>query len=469
MTLLCVVMLFFGCVDGAMPDDTRPISAPTEEQSPPSDLLNIAVSAEVLDDVTPLLNLYSALEGVELSITEIEYGSDTDGFVSALTSGGSGLVISDNIHNVNALADRGGIMQVRELDSALLASLAVHVPDYLESGNDVAFLPVGIDGYGYLCNASLLAELLGVEDIAKLADDIRRASAVQWQEATLLLDELITDDIARGEILRLSTGEYTMPDEMPEGIENLVAPYALDLADSSVLLSPLSIILNATPSTEEDAPGIFEDYPEFIHDELNRSATPDGRLQRTENPAEDYADLTYATAAALYEQDKVLFFRSSLSEAFTHLSQEALSETVVFPLRPFVSSDDTEAYTLNAAMTVTTPFVFALPENAQSEQNEAAMDFLVWFYYSETGRAYITDTLGLLEFNRPVAENLLTAQLYEYIENNNVAADMLLYTDPKTLLTVEQTLYNDYLAFEDWDDDIMDELTATLNDTFIQQ
>ncbi len=469
LSLLCAASMLFGCVSDSVSEITRPIFAPTEEQTPPSDTLNIAVSAEVLTDVTPLLNLYSALEGVEVSITEIPYGSDVEGFISTLTTGGSGLVISDNIYNVNTLSDRGGIMQIRELESALLASFATHVPDYLESGDDVAFLPVGIDGYGYLCNTTLLAELLLVEDVTKLADDIRRASAAQWREAVSLLDDLITGENEEGEILRLSSGEYTLPDEMPESIENLVAPYALNLADSSVLLSPLSVILNATPSDEEDAPGIFEDYPEFILNELEKSATPDGRLQRTENPTEDYADLNYATSVALYEQDKVLFLRSSLSEAFTHLSQEALSETVVFPLRPFVSSDDTEAYTLNAAMTVTTPFVFALPENAPDEQNEAAMDFLVWFYYSETGRAYITDTLGLLEFNRPIAENPLSVQLFDYIDNSNVAADMLLYTNPKTLLAVEGTLYNDYLSFEEWDEETMDELTATLEEAFNPQ
>ncbi len=468
LTVTLVTALFTGCSYVDTPDPSRAVSAPTEEFVSAANSLDVAVSSSILEELEPLLNLYSTLEGVEISVSEIPAGSSNEIFISTLTSQGSSLVISDNIYNVNSLADRGGILQIKELDSALLASLAEHVPSYMSSSDNVAFLPVGIDGYGYICNTALLAELLEVDDISTLADNVRRASATQWQDAVSLLDDYISGTSEEGEILRLSSGEYTLPAEFPESIENLVAPYAMELSKSSVVLDPLSVMLSGLAKSTESEISPFEDYPEYIYAETNMTATPEGRLERGEDPAQLFSELTAATAVALYEQEKVLFYRTSLSDAFKYLSPQAMANSVVFPIKPLTSStDNTSTYTLNAALTITTPFVFALTSDAQPEQNEAALDFLVWFYYSETGRSYISDTLGLLEFNRMLAKNPLTTQLSDYINNNNIAVDMLLYTDPQKLLNAQQLVYNNYLSIDEWDETDFEELTTALDEIFL--
>ncbi len=466
LAILLVGCLLFGCSDTTTQEPPRTISAPSTQLESTADNLNVAVSSSVLEEVAPLLNLYSVMEGVQITITEVPSGSDSEEFIAELTAGAASLIISDNIYNINSLANRGGIAQIRELDSALIAAFAELVPDYMASGDDVAFLPVGIDGYGYIGNTTLLAELIETDDIATLSDNLRDASAIQWQEAVKLLDELILGDISEGEILRLSGGEYELPSQMPEEIENLVAPYAMSLANADVLLPPLSIMLNGDDPTEETI-SRFADYPEYLYNELTMSATPQGRAELGDDPSTRFSELDSITSAALYEQEKVLFYRTSLSDAFKYLSPEALSESVIFPLRPLISqTGDTATYTLNASMTVSTPFVFAVASDAEQAENAAALDFLVWFYYSETGRSYITDTLGLLEFNRPLAKNPLTVQLYDYIDNNNISIDRLLYTDPKTLLNAKALIYNDYLSFEEWSDETFDQLTTALDETF---
>ncbi len=436
-------------------ENLPPVTAPTEDYVPAADKLTVSVSSSVYDNILALLMLYETLEGVEVTVEEITE--------SNLAAAKGSLIIADNIYNVNEISRGNGIVPISELASPLLAALADSVPDYLYSGEKVAFLPVGIDGYAYLCNTTLLGEILGEPDKNALADNLRKASVSQWETAVEQLFALITGSTEE-DILRLSSAEYTLSGELPESIENLVAPYAINLSSPSAITKPLSTALNAIQLQPDANEMVLQSYVEFIEAETSMTATATGLLE----PGAPLEELTIETAAALYEQDKVLFFRTDLSTAFRYLSEQTLAETVIFPLKLPIEGmeDSTHSYMLSSAITVTTPFVFAVSNTEDAAQYEAAMDFLVWFYYSETGKSYITDTLGLLEINHSTAKNPLSVQLADYIENDNVMKDMLLFTPPEDIARAEQLIRENYLTLEEWSADTVTTLTTELNEIF---
>ncbi len=444
------VALLFGCAPDNLSEPTPTVTAPTEEYVAAAKELTITVSQSVAATVEPLLGLYEALEGVTVSmeIYDIANLSDT-----------SGLIISDSIHPINGLAALGNVVAVEELSSPLLASLADSVPDYLYSADNVPFLPVGIDGYAYLCNTELLGDILSIDDKTQLADNLRKASANQWDTATQQLFSLI-GGLGEEEILRFSAAEYNLPEQLPEEIENLIAPYALNLADPISLTAPLAVILNGIQLDSAAEEALVSGYVEFILSEMQMMATPEGLLE----VGGDVTELSIENAAALYEQDKVLFLRASLSDAYRYLSEDALANTVIFPLKLPVEgmSDTTDAYTLSSAITVTTPFVFAVGSGDDENQYNAAMDFLVWFYYSQTGKSYITDTLGLLEINHSTAKNPLSVQLADYIENDSVIPDRLLFTSPDSIKRVQTIFYTNYVNITEWTPELIEQLTAEI-------
>ncbi len=464
--LVLLSILLVSCAGNTTQQLVTTVTAPTEQYMPSAKNLEVSVTSSLRKTVEPLLKLYETLEGVSITINEIPDGEDEVGFATSVEE--SGLIIADNIYNIDGLAKRDKVIPIANLESPLLAALSTEVPDYIYSAEDVAFLPVGIDGYAYLCNTELLGDILSEDDNSQLADNLRRASSAQWSDALGQLYSLILSDGGEGEIVRLSAAEYELPESLPEGIENLVAPFAVDMQSPASLIAPLSVVFNGVELEPEAKDGLMLGYAEFIMEETNMVATPDGVLERGDNPQELYADLTTETAAALYEQDKVLFWRSTLSDAYRYLSEDALANTVVFPMKmPIESFEDiTHSYTLGASLTVTTPFVFAVAAQTDPEQYAAAMDFLVWFYYSETGRSYITDTLGLLEINHLIAKNPLSIQLADYIENDNVMTDMLLYTPPQQLLLAQEIVYNDYMSIEVWSQDTQQQLATALFEIF---
>ncbi len=454
--LLAIILLvaLVGCSTNSA-IDLPTVTAPTEDYTAAADKLTVSVTSTVYDSITPLLNLYETLEGVEITVLEIPNND--------LSLSKGGLIISDSIYMVNEVSRGDGIIPITELASPLLASLADSVPSYLYSSENVSFLPVGIDGYAYLCNTTLLGEILGESDKISLADNLRKASAAQWETA---VDQLFTLIGGAGEedILRLSAAEYTLPAELPESIENLVAPYAINLASSSSITQPLSTVFNGAELQPNSIDMLLQNYSDFIESETGMTATAEGLLER----GASLDGLTIETAAALYEQDKVLFFRTNLSTAYRYLSEQAIAETVIFPLKLPIEGmeNSTDNYFLSSAITVTTPFVFAVNNTEDLAQYEAAMDFLVWFYYSETGKSYITDTLGLLEINHSTAKNPLSVQLADYIENDSIMADMMLFTSPVDIEQAQQLIIENYLSLEEWTADTSTNLTAELAEIF---
>ncbi len=464
--LIIVAISLVACSAAPTQQPTVTVTAPTEDYESSAKELSVAVTSNLLTAVEPLLNLYGTLEGIEVTINEISDGADNLSFASQVE--GNGLIIADNIYNITALAQNDKVINISQLESPLLASLATQVPDYLYSADDVAFLPVGIDGYAYLCNTELLGNILSEDNNAELADNLRRASSAQWYDAMDQLFALMLSAGEEGEILRLSSAEYELPAELPDDIENLVAPYTVAVQSPNSLTAPLSIVFNGGQLEPDAMESFYNSYSEFIMRESDMLATPEGVLERGDDVQESYADLTTETAAALYEQDKALFWRCTLSDAYRYLSEDAHANTVIFPIKmPQMEFEDiTHSYTLGSAMTVTTPFVFAAAAGVEPEQNSAAMDFLVWFYYSETGRSYITDTLGLLEINNYIAKNPLSIQLADYIENDNVMTDRMLYTPPQQVIQAQELIYNDYLTVEVWTSDMQQQLALALSEIF---
>ncbi len=449
--LMVIPLVLTGCASVSLQQEGSIVTAPTAQFEQGVDTLIIVAPQDVAEMLQPLFTLYETSQGVSVTVNTVPQEDFDEQFATASASQGAALVVSDSAAAING----GSTLDLTTASSPLVSAIAGAVPEYLRRSPEVYFMPAGIDGYAYIANIELLSQMLALDAdaVPELSENLRQTSGIQWQSSTEQLYDVITGATSTEETLRFSTAEYTLsPDTLGEE-QNVVTPFALAIGDNQNFLQPLSPALLAH-SQNEDSTLLLTSYIAFLETESAMLAATDGEVLRGEDFTDNYGELDNETAAALFSQDKVLFWRTSLSQAHRLLPTDTAAVAPIFPLKlPFDSEtfeDSTLAYSLNAGITVTTPFGFGLLGSGTNEQQAAALDFLVWFYYSVSGKSYITDTLGLIDFNTMTATTPFSKQLLQYINNENYIADELLFLPFDTKTAVATLIGDDYMTDTTW-------------------
>ncbi len=450
--LLIITLVLNGCVSGNLREEGTVITAPSDALITTQKQLNIIVSSSVAEEIAPLFNLYSSSENVNVTTSVM---SETE-IYSALGRGEGTLIVSDSGYAIDKAGSDGTILDMKSSGSSLVSSVADKVPEYLKNTETVYYLPSGIDGYANLASGALLKDILSVsnEDEELLADNLRQVTAGQWETAVVLLEELISGELDAGEKISLLHTDYILPETLPETVENLVALHAFSLEDEHTFTSPLSIAHDI--SVDFSTGDLSEVYLAFVDylDAKTAVITTEDTVTTRSLGVED--GLTDAVAAALFSQEKVLFWSSSLSKAHRILPPEIAEETLIFPFKmnysDYLFEESSLPYVKNSEIMATTPFGFGISAQASPEEKEAALDFLVWFYYSTSGQSYIKDTLGLVDLVSMSATSPLATELLHYIENDYVMNDSSLYIDTSQWAGVKDYFVAEYLIDATWTD-----------------
>lgn len=304
----------------------------TESIAPPQNTttaLSLLVSGNegALGDT---LSALAAADGNSLTVQKLAAGS---GYVSALADALTGENAPDLfwVPDEDSLWAAVGLGLCADLSgagsSAAMRALAGLIPSgsFLTQDGGAYGLPAGYTAQGNLVNLSLLAVLLGTQNITQLRADLAACTAQQWSAMVAALDTYLQRPGVMQ--IRLGKSSYTTPGYRPRQAQGLRGIYAIGSETAGML--PQTVLQTVYAAAFEDwqqeagqdslakarllvpplasMGGLFEL-------ESNYMAGPDGPVRR----GEDFLSresLTDGAASALFANGTALVMRGSLETA----------------------------------------------------------------------------------------------------------------------------------------------------------
>jgi raffinose/stachyose/melibiose transport system substrate-binding protein len=354
-----------------------------------------------------------------------------------------------SIQGVKELVEwrQGGFAQDLNLvqDSAF-ASLVGGIAPSLRltaDGSTSYGVPYNVEGYGYIVDRQMLADIFGAEVVNSLIADIKSATYDEWEALVTALDRWITSPSAAR--VTLSGKSYAFIPAHSGLAVNLTGVFAVMGAEKwtygdhfiNVALNAAFASPNEAAAASDDrirsARPAFIDYAQALDLKTSYLAGKDGPARRSQDFVSS-ANFGYDQTVQIFADSKAVFFKQG-NWAYGNIAgiNREMAERLEFlPVKmPFksadiVRTDGMTAEKLNSSIPVFVPNYYAVNALASEDEKKLAYDFLVWLNTSEEGQKFLINDFAFIPYNADPAAtkvpNSLGNSILAYMKTGNIIA-----------------------------------------------
>ncbi|MDR3161980.1 MAG: hypothetical protein LBU28_10245 [Spirochaetaceae bacterium] len=391
---------------------------------------------------------YEAETGVRVKSFSIGSGQDHSEPLNAEMNSRNKPVIY-SIQGIKELVEwvQGGFAEdFSTVTDGPFAALAAAIPSSLRLSTDGKTsygIPYNVEGYGYIVDTQLLADLFGEAAVESLIADIKAAAYGEWEALVKALDGWIKSPAAvsvtlNGNPYRLAAAKQGLAAKLTGvfavmGAEKWTyGDHFINVALNAVFASP-NDAANAADGTLHAAKGAFLDYAQALDLKTGYLAGKDGPARRGQDFVSP-ANFGYDQTVQIFADSKAVFFKQG-NWAYGNISRvnPAMAERLTFlPVKmPFkaadiVRTDGITAEKLNRSIPVFVPNYYAVNKLSTDEEKKYAYDFLVWLNTSSTGQRFVVEEFAFIPYNadpaRITVPNSLGNSIISYIKEGDIIA-----------------------------------------------
>lgn len=483
MSLVLGLSLVSGCVntdtgtDATTGDDGTGTTTTQPAASGDFDFYIFNTKGENAEAMENAANAYEDITGQVVKVFSLGAGTDSSDALRADMNSADNMPTIFSIMNLQELREwvEGGF--ALELGSASDPDFtAMHdaIPNGLRLTNDGTNsygIPYNVEGYGYIVDTLLLADLFGSENVDSFLADFKEASYDEFEDLVLTLDLYIKDDAAGS--VDLNGQSYTFADEKGDLSATLNGVFAtagsqtwtygdhmINIAIDTVFANPAAAA-SATDEQIESLRNPFLAYAEALDLKTSHAAGNNGPLAR----GPEFINTTtasYDASVQILADHKAVFLKQG-NWVYTNIERvnDVITETLTFlPVKmPFEQSDiQVDGLTvehMRSSIPVFVPNYYAINAKATADQQEKAQQFLVWLNTSDEGRKFIIEDMAFIPYNADpdttTLPNSLGQSILEYIKSDNTITNA--YAGAPTNWsgdTVGRNIMENYLTKEEW-------------------
>lgn len=326
--------------------------------------------------------------------------------------------------------------------SKLAADIA---PDLrLSTGGSANYgIPYNVEGYGYIVDRLMLAELFGLADTAALIGDIKAASYPEWEAFITAIDTWIKGPapapvVLNGKTYRLAAAKTALTGQL-NGVIAFMGAERWTYGDHFV-----NVALNAAFATINDAlnakapelqriRGPLLAYAAALDFKTRHLAGKNGPAKRGQDLV-SAANFGYDQTVQIFAEGKALLFKQG-NWAYNNILDvnKAAAERLYFlPVKmPFkaedISAPGVSLQRMLRSIPVFVPNYYAVNALCPEEEKQKAYDFLVWMNTSPTGQRFIVEDMAFIPYNADPARtrvpNSLGNSILEYMKDGDTIGD----------------------------------------------
>lgn len=332
-------------------------------------------------------------------------------------------------------------------------------------------VPYNVEGYGYIVDRQMIADLFGATTVDSFISDAKAATYPEWEALVKAVDAYIKSPSAAS--VRLNGSTYTFALRKTGLANNLNGVFAvmgaekwtygdhfINVAMNAVFGNP-NQAANATDTEVEQLRGAFLAYAKALDLKTSYLAGLHGPGKRGQDFVSS-ANYGYDQAVQIFADSKAVFFKQGnwAYGNIANVNAEQAERLEFLPVKmPFQPSDVKLAGMtvdkLNSSIPVFVPNYYAINSQVSEDEQQRAMDFLVWLNTSETGKKYVVEEFNFIPYNAdPTAitlPNSLGNSILDYIKAGTIIAAPY-HGAPASWSgdTVGLRLMEQYLTKPDW-------------------
>jgi raffinose/stachyose/melibiose transport system substrate-binding protein len=376
---------------------------------------------------------YQAETGVRVKTFSIGAGAEQNGpLTTEMNSKNMPTIYSiQGINNLAMWLDGGYVVDLNSVNNnAAFQKLAADIAPSLRmsTGNNTSYgIPYNVEGYGFIVDRQMIADLFGANNADAALEDIRLASYDEWETFVNTLDNWIKS--AAPLAVTLNGTSYTLADTKTALTEKLNGVFVIMGSQTwtygghlvNVALNCVfdndNAALTATESQIQSLRGPLLAYIKTLDLKTSHLAGKTGPVTRNQELVSD-ANFGYDQAVQIFADGKALFLKQG-NWAYNNIANadKAMAERLAFlPVKmPFTQSDITRSGVtvaqLNRSIPVFVPNYYAVNALCSDEEKQHAYNFLVWMNTTAAGQRFVVDEMAFIPYNADPATTTLPNSL----------------------------------------------------------
>lgn len=461
-TLMTVVALFTSCGENGAKD---------------YDFYIFNTKGENADALQKAVDAYSEKTGQKIKVFSLGAGTNSaDTLRAEMNSKNMPTIFSImNIRELDEWREGGFALDLSTVENAEFKTMHNEIPDNLRlTADDKSYgIPYNVEGYGYIVDTKLLSDLFGEENVDEFLEDFKAATYSEFETFVTKVADYIKNGTA-SEIV-LNGNEYILKYDKTELSKKLTGVFAVAGSEKWTYGDHMiNLALNTVFATPEEAKVAGKERIESLKNPLmayaraldlksSYVAGDDGVLERGAQMINSTTN-GYDAAVQRFAEHKALFIKQG-NWAYSNIEKanpDIVSTLTFLPVKmPFEDKDISvkglDSEKLNRSIAVFVPNYYAINAKVSKEEQEKAVDFLVWLNTTTEGEEFITKDMAFIPYNAEPSvtklENSLGNSIIRYMHDgdtvtNSYAGAPINWTGE----TVGLEIMEKYLTKKDWDE-----------------
>lgn len=309
-------------------------------------------------------------------------------------------------------------------------------------GSNSFGVPYNVEGYGYIVDRQMVADLFGAGKVDSFIADAKAASYQEWEALVKALDSYIKKGTVA--TVTLNGVQYTLAAKKTGLANSLTGVFSvmgaekwtygdhfINVALNAAFGDP-NAAANSTDADVENLRGALTAYAKALDLKTSYLAGMNGPAKRGQDFVSS-ANFGYDQAVQIFSDHKAVFFKQGnwAYGNIANVNPEQAERLEFLPVKmPFQDADVTlEGMTvekMNSSIPVFVPNYYAINSMVPEAEQKHAMDFLVWLNTSETGKKYVVEEFNFIPYNADPSTttlpNSLGNSILDYITSGNIIA-----------------------------------------------
>ena len=424
------------------------------------------------------VDAYSAKTGENIKVFSLGSGTNSsDALNTEMNSSNMPTIFSImNLQELKGWVEGGYALDLSKATDPDFKALVDAIPSNLYLTNDSKTnygVPYNVEGYGYVVDTLMLADLFGADKVKAIVADIKTATYAQWEAFVTALDAYIQSGTASS--VTLSGNSYDLLAAKGKLASSLTGVFAtagsqtwtygdhfLNIAIDAVFANP-SAAASATAEQLDSLKGPFLAYAKALDLKTSHAAGTDGALPR----GPEFINTTtasYDASVQLLADHKAVFLKQGnwVYSNIAKVNPEIVKTLTFVPVKMPFTADDIKAPGLTVekmakSIPVFVPNYYAINAKSTADEQQKAEAFLVWLNTSEEGQKFVINDMAFIPYNADPATttlpNSLGQSILEYLSTGDTLSNA--YAGAPTNWagnTVGQKVMESYLTKEKWTD-----------------
>lgn len=400
---------------GSDTTDSTSESAEDDTKSSGSyDLYIFNTKGENADAMDAAAAAFGQEKGVTVKVFSLGSGTNSDEALrTEMNSSNMPAIFS--CMNAQALVEwtEGGFaMDLADAMNEEFKTLVSEIPDsfHLTDGQANYGIPYNVEGYGYIADTVMLADIFGEENVDAFLSAFQAATYDEFEQLVLEIDAFINDGGSKSITLNgetfTTTAEKEGRAEALTGVFSVAGSEKWTYGDHFVniaidaIFTDSNAAANTTLDELEAGRGAFEAYAKALDLKTSHATTERGPelINATSNG--------YDPSVATFANGKALFLKQG-NWAYENIKKanEEIADTLTFlPVKmPFEQSDiTTDGLTVShmqQSIPVFVPNYYCINKKVSDAEKALAEEFLVWLNTTEAGQKFIIEDMAFIPYN----------------------------------------------------------------------